>query len=199
LISKMRKLFLTAVTAITWLGFITPSVVAKDIAKNALVTPNIEKTIKSSYGYDKDNHCFIFAKNFSEKLHKKHGIPSKIVTFFFAAWPETGHVYVTYELNGERWAIDNKMAAPVKVTGKTPADWSAQLQDLPKKSILIHLVTDVPTKSEKEKQYLDGFYKYMLYDLKHNPRWKWSEDDDNLKKNPIQRIFRFISKLFGKN
>ena len=91
------------------------------------------------------------------------------------------------------------MAAPVKVAGKTPADWSAQLQDLPKKSILIDRVIDVPTKSEKEKQYLDGFYIYMLYDLKHNPLWKWSEDDDNLKKNPMQKIFRFISKLFGKN
>jgi hypothetical protein len=199
LISKMRKLFLTAVTVITWLGLIPPSLVARDIAKNAPVTPNIEKTIKISYGHRKDNHCFIFAKNFAEKLHKTHGIPSKIVTFFFAAWPETGHVFVTYELNGERWAIDNEMAAPVKVTGKTPAQWSAQLQDLPKDSILIDLVIDVPTKSEKEKQYLDAFYKYMLYDLKHNPIWKWSEDDDNLKKNPMQKIFRSISKLFGKN
>ena len=193
----MRKLFLTAVTAITCLGLITPSSVAKDTAKNAPVTPNIEKTIKNSYGYRKDNHCFIFAKNFAEKLHKKHGIPSKIVTFFFAALPETGHVYVTYELNGERWAIDNEMAAPVKVTGKTPTDWLAQVQDLPKKSIVIDLVIDVPSKSEKEKQFLDGFYKYMLYDLRHNPIW--SEDDDNLKKNPMQKIFRSISKLFEKN
>jgi hypothetical protein len=154
----MRKLLLTAVTVITWLGLITPSLAAKDTAKNALVTPNIEKTIKSSYGYRKNNHCFIFAKNFAEKLHKKHGLPSKIVTILFAAWPQTGHVYVIYELNGERWAIDNEMAAPVKVTGKTPADWLAQLEDLPKKSILIDLVIDVPTKSEKEKQFLDGLY-----------------------------------------
>jgi hypothetical protein len=197
--SKMRKLFLTAVTAITWLGLITPSLVAKDAAKNTSVTPNFEKTIKASYGYGKDSYCFIFAKNFSERLHKKHGIPCKIVTFFFAAWPEIGHVYVTHELNGERWAIDNEMAAPVKVAGRTPTDWSAQLQDLPKKSILIDRVIAVPTKSEKERQYLDGFYKYMLYDLKHNPIWKWSGDDANLKKNPMQKIFRSISKLFGKN
>ena len=134
-----------------------------------------------------------------KKLHKKHGIPSKIITFFFAAWPETGHVYVTYGLNGERWAIDNEMAAPVKMAGKKPADWSAQLQNLPKKSILIDRVIDVPTKSKEEKEYLDGFYKYMLYDLKLNPIWKWSEDDDNVKKNPMQKIFRSISKLFGKN
>ena len=80
----MRKLFLTVVTAITCLGLITPSLVA-NTANNAPVTANIEKTIKSSYGYRKDNYCFIFAKNFAEKLDKKHGIPSKIVTFFFAA------------------------------------------------------------------------------------------------------------------
>jgi hypothetical protein len=196
---SFRKLFLTAATAITCLGLITPSLVAKDTAKNAPVTPNIEKAIKSSYGYRKDNYCLIFAKNFAEKLHKKHGIPSKIVTFFFAAWPQTGHVYVTYELNGERWAIDNEMAAPVKVIGETPGDWLTQLQDLAKKSILIDLIIDVPTKSEKEKQFLDGFYKYMLYDLKQNPIWKWSEDDDNLKKHPMQKIFRSISKLFEKN
>ena len=143
----MRKLFLTAVTASTCLGLITPSLVA-NTAKNAPVTANIEKTIKSSYGHRKDNYCCIFAKNFAEKLHKKHGIPSKIVTFFFAAWPVTGHVCVTYELDGERWAIDNEMAAPVKVTGKTPADWLAQLTDLPKKSILIDRVIDVPKKRD---------------------------------------------------
>jgi hypothetical protein len=194
-----RKLFLTAVTAITGLGPITPSSVAEDTAKNAPVTPNIEKIIKSSYGYRKDKYCFIFAKNCADKLHKKHGIPSKIVTFVLAAWPVTGHVYVTYELNGERWAIDNEMATPVKVTGKTPGDWSAQLVDLPKKSLLIDHVIDVPTKSEKEKQFLDGLYKAMLYDLQHNPIWKWSEDDDNPKKNPMQKIFRSISKLFEKN
>ena len=199
MISKMQKLFLTAVTAIMCLGLMTPSLVAKDTAKSAPVTPNIEKIIKSSYGYRKDNHCFIFAKNFAEKLHREHGIPSKIVTFVFAAWPETGHVYVAYELSGERWAIDNEMAAPVKVTGKTVADWLAQLEDLPKKSILIDHVIDVPAQSEKEKQFLEGFYKYMLYDLHHNPMWKQSEDDDNLKKNPMQKIFRSISKLFEKN
>ena len=196
---KMRKLFLTAVTTTTWLGLISPSLVAKDAAKNAPVTQNSEETIKTSYGYAKDSYCFIFAKNFAERLHKKHGIPSKIVTFFFAAWPDIGHVYVSYELNGERWAIDNEMAAPVKMAGKKPADWSAQLQNLPKKSILIDRVIDVPTKSKEEKEYLDGFYKYMLYDLKLNPIWKWSEDDDNVKKNPMQKIFRSISKLFGKN
>src|SRR5215469_15200897 len=195
----MRKLFLTAVTAITCLGLITPSSVAKDTAKNAPVAANIEKTIKSSYGYGRNNYCFIFAKNFSEKLHKKHRIPSKIVTFFFATWPVTGHVCVTYELNGERWAIDNEMVAPIKVTGKTPADWLAQVTDLPKKSILIDRVIDVPTKSEKEKQYLDELYENMLYDLKHNPVWESSEDDNNLKNNPLQKIFRSISKLFEKN
>ena len=194
----MRKLFLTVVTAITCLGLITPSLVA-NTANNAPVTANIEKTIKSSYGYRKDNYCFIFAKNFAEKLDKKHGIPSKIVTFFFAAWPLTGHVCVTYEFNGERWAIDNEMAAPVKVTGKKPADWLAQLTELPKKSILIDRVIDVPTKSEKEKQYLDELYENMLYHLKHNPIWESSEDDDNLKNNPLQKIFRSISTLFEKN
>jgi hypothetical protein len=194
----MRKLFLTVVIAITCLGLITPSLVA-NTAKNAPVTANIEKIIKSSYGYRKDNYCFIFAKNFAERLHNKHGIPSKIVTFFFAAWPLTGHVCVTYEFNGERWAIDNEMAAPVKVTGKTPADWLAQLTDLPKKSISIDRVIDVPTKSEKEKRFLDGFYENMLYDLQHNPIWKSSEDDDNIKRNPLQKVFRSISKLFGKN
>jgi hypothetical protein len=194
----MRELFLTAVTVITWLGFITPSLVA-NTANNAPVTANIEKTIKSSYGYRRDNYCFIFAKNFAEKLHKKHGIPSKIVTFAFAAWPVTGHVCVIYELNGERWAIDNEMVAPIKVTGKTPADWLAQLTDLPKKSILIDRVIDVPTKSEKEKQYLNESYENMLYDLKHNPIWKSSEDDDNLKNNRLQKIFRSISTLFEKN
>jgi hypothetical protein len=172
----MRKLVLTAVTAITWLGLITPSLVA-NTAKNVPVTANIEKIIKSSYGYRKDNYCFIFAKNFAEKLHKTHGIQSKIVTFFFAAWPVIGHVCVTYELNGERWAIDNEMAAPMKVTGKTPADWLAQLTALPKKSILIDRVIDVPVRSEKEKQFLDEFYGNMLNDLKHNPIWKSSEDD----------------------
>ena len=196
---SFRKLFLTSVTAITCLSPITPSSVAKDTAKNAPVTANIEKTIKSSYGYRKDNYCFIFAKNFADRLHENNGVPSKIVSFVFAAWPVTGHVYVTYELDGERWAIDNEMNAPVKVTGKTPADWSAQLVDLPKKSILIDHVIDVPTKSEKEKQFLDGFYKYMLYDLQHNPIWKQSEDDDNPKKNPMQKIFRSISKLFEKD
>ena len=194
----MRKLFLTVVIAITCLGLITPSLVA-NTANNAPVTANIEKTIKSSYGYRKDNYCFIFAKNFAEKLDKKHGIPSKIVTFFFAAWPLTGHVCVTYEFNGERWAIDNEMTGPVKVTGKTPADWLAQLTDLPKKSIVIDRVIDVPTKSEKEKQYLDELYENMLYHLKHNPIWESSEDDDNLKNNPLQKIFRSISTLFEKN
>jgi len=126
---SFRKLFLTAATAVTCIGPITPSLVAKDTAKNAPVTPNVEKTIKSSYGYRKDNYCFIFARNFADELHKKHGIQSKIVSFFFAAWPLTGHVYVTYELNGERWVIDNEMAAPVRVTGETPGDWSAQLVD----------------------------------------------------------------------
>src|SRR5215472_16726052 len=104
---RMRKLFLTAVTAISCLGFIEPKLVA-DIAKNVTVTANIEKTIKKSYGYRKDNYCFIFAKNFAENLHKRHGIPSKIVTFSFAAWPVTGHVCVTYEVSGERWTIDNE-------------------------------------------------------------------------------------------
>ena len=194
----MRKLFLTAVSAIAGLGLITPSLPA-NTAKSAPVSENIEKTIKSSYGYHKDNYCFIFAKNFAEKLHRKHGIRSKIVTFAFAAWPVTGHVCVIYELNGERWAIDNELTAPVRVTGKTPADWLAQLTQLPKKSILIDRVIDVPTKSAKEKQFLDEFYNYMLYDLKHNPVWRWSEDDDNQKKNPIQKVFRSISKLFEKD
>ena len=199
LISVMRKLFLTAVTGITCLGLITPSLVAKDTAKNAPVTPNIEKTIKSSYGHRKDNYCFIFAKNFAEKLHEAYGISSEIVTFCFAAWPVTGHVYVTYELNGERWAIDNEMAAPVKITGKTPGDWSAQLVNVPKKSLSIDHVIHVPTKSEKEKQYLDGYYEYMLYDLKHNPVWKWSEEDGNPKNNPMQKVIRSIAGLFGKD
>lgn len=67
MISKIRKLFLTAGTAITWLGLVTPSLVAKDTAKNAPVTTNIEATIKTSYGYAKDYYCFIFAKNFAKK------------------------------------------------------------------------------------------------------------------------------------
>lgn len=159
----------------------------------------LRRQLKPATGTLRTTTALFLLRISPKKLHKKHGIPSKIITFFFAAWPETGHVYVTYGLNGERWAIDNEMAAPVKVTGKTPADWLAQLQDLPKKSILIDLVIDVPNKSEKEKQYLDGFYKYMLYDLKHNPIWEWREDDDNLKKNAMQKIFRSISKLFGKN
>lgn len=141
------------------------SLIARDLSKNPTATVNLDKTIKSSYGYSKENYCYIFAKNFAEKLYKEHGVPSRIVTFGFAAWPIAGHVYVTYVIDGQRWAIDNEMAAPRKVKGATPADWTSQLQDVPKKNLIIDVIVDVPPKSEEESKYIREYYRYMLDDL----------------------------------
>ena len=79
-------------------------------------------------GHGTKNKCSVYAITLTSVLAER-GIKSAWVAVKWAG-SDTGHSFVIFEKGGKLWAIDNEMAKPVRVSGKTDLAIAKKLYSL---------------------------------------------------------------------